>query len=354
MPSPARSVIRSATRGNGPLNILTFPTHERYESNLAKTGHNFFSWVERNVTKPKWDEDYAAIPNNYTVLDPNRGVRQIPEFIDIDLVLAQSRFGQFQLGEQISQQIPAPLVCIEHTTLPSYSEIVEMPTPRLLIGPREEKRAWHKSMVGDVNVFISEYSRDIWGWGEEESEVIHHGVDSDTFENRIPAGQRSPISISVVNDWINRDWCCGFSLWEEVTGYPNGLPVRVFGATEGLSESTKTVEELVYNLNDCRIFVNTSTASPIPTSLLEAMSCGCAVVSTANCMIPSIIKNGHNGLCTNDPNEMRSMIQTLMKDPDLSTRLGNNARETIVRDFSIPVFVDRWNSIFNKALGRST
>ena len=86
MPSPARSVIRSATRGNGPLNILTFPTHERYESNLAKTGHNFFSWVERNVTKPKWDEDYAAIPNNYTVLDPNRGVRQIPEFIDIDLV----------------------------------------------------------------------------------------------------------------------------------------------------------------------------------------------------------------------------------------------------------------------------
>ena len=114
------------------------------------------------------------------------------------------------------------------------------------------------------------------------------------------------------------------------------------------------MEKLVEEYNTAQVFLNTSTVSPVPTALLEAMSCGCAVVSTANCMIPSIIKNGHNGLCTNDPNEMRSMIQTLMKDPDLATRLGNNARETIVRDFSIPVFVDRWNSIFNKALGRST
>ena len=351
MPSPARSVIRSATSGNGPLNILTFPTHERYESNLAKTGHNFFSWVERNVTKPKWDEDYAAIPNNYTVLDPNRGVRQIPEFIDIDLVLAQSRFGQFQLGEQISQQIPAPLVCIEHTTLPSYSEIVEMPTPRLLIGPREEKRAWHKSMVGDVNVFISESSRDIWGWGEEESEVIPHGVDSDPFETMIPAGQRSPISISVVNDWINRDWCCGFSLWEEVTGYPNGLPVRVFGATEGLSESTKTVEELVYNLNDCRIFVNTSTASPIPTSLLEAMSCGCAVVSTATCMIPEIIENGVNGFLSNDEQELKGYIETLLGDENLRKSVGEEARKTVVENFSEEKFINNWNNTFDKAYG---
>ena len=338
MPSPARPVIRRATRGDGPLNILTFPTHERYESNLAKTGHNFFAWVELGVTKPKWDEDYAPIPENYTVLDPARGIRQIPDFVDIDLVLAQNRFGQFQIAKQISQQIPAPFVSIEHTTLPPDSH--------------EEQKASHRTMVSDINVFISEYNRDIWGWSEDNAEVIHHGVDTEVFEKRIDAGQRQPVSMSVVNDWINRDWCCGFSLWRDVVDYPHGLPVRVFGATEGLSESTKSVEELVYNLNDCRIFVNTSTASPIPTSLLEAMSCGCAVVSTANCMIPSIIKNGHNGLCTNDPNEMRSMIHTLMEDPDLATRLGNNARETIVNDFSVPVFVDKWNSILNAAVGR--
>ena len=339
MPSPVRHIIRRATRGDEPLNILTFPTHERYESNLAKTGHNFFAWVELGVTKPNWDEDYAPIPQNYTVLDPRRGVRQIPDFIDIDLVLAQNRFGQFQIGQQIAQQIPAPFVSIEHTTLPPDSH--------------EEQKIRHRSMVSDINVFISEYNRDTWGWQEEGTEVIHHGVDSDVFDCRVAAGDRKPISMSVVNDWINRDWCCGFTLWQQVTGYPNGLPVRVFGATEGLSESTKSVEELVYNLNDCRIFVNTSTASPIPTALLEAMSCGCAVVSTANCMIPNIIKNGENGFCTNDPVEMRDMIKQLMDNPSLATRLGNNARKTIVDNFSVPAFVKRWNEVFYKAIGRN-
>jgi hypothetical protein len=30
------------TNANKQYNILTFPTHERYESQLAKTGHNFY------------------------------------------------------------------------------------------------------------------------------------------------------------------------------------------------------------------------------------------------------------------------------------------------------------------------
>ena len=40
MVSIVQSVIRNSTRKNNePLNILSFPTHERYQTNLAETGH---------------------------------------------------------------------------------------------------------------------------------------------------------------------------------------------------------------------------------------------------------------------------------------------------------------------------
>ena len=44
MLSPISSIIRAATRKSGKLNILTFPTHERYETMLCKTGHNFYAY----------------------------------------------------------------------------------------------------------------------------------------------------------------------------------------------------------------------------------------------------------------------------------------------------------------------
>ena len=51
MVSPVSSITRAATRKiNEPLNILTFPTHERYESMMAKCGHNFYAYRAEGIT----------------------------------------------------------------------------------------------------------------------------------------------------------------------------------------------------------------------------------------------------------------------------------------------------------------
>ncbi len=353
MPSPIQSILRKATRSDSEtLNILTFPTHERYEENLAKTGHNFYSWTEPGVTKQGWNSDYAKVPDNYILLNPQRGIKQLPDYIDIDLVLIQNRFGQFQIGSQIARQIPCPTVALEHTTTPEGEYAVEKGGV-INYDASTTYKIQHRAKAADFNVFISEYNRKMWGWEEDEAEVIHHGVNTETFNCRVPAGDRKPIAFSVVNDWINRDWCCGYNFWVEAVQYPGGLPVRVVGDTEGLSESTKSTEELVSHFNDCAVFVNTSTASPIPTSVLEAMSCGCAVVSTDNCMIPSIVKHGYNGYCTNDPKEMREYILRLFENPELATSLGNNARKTVLKNFSVSAFVKKWNNLFYRVIGRT-
>ena len=329
MLSPVSSITRaSARRINDPLNILTFPTHERYETLLCKTGHNFYAYRAEGIKD--WNTNNAAIPENYTLLDPTLGDKQIPAYLDFDLVLSQNKFGQFQLAEPIAKRFHLPLVSLEHT----------LPVPYWPPEVLEQTR----TMQGDINVFISKYSIGAWGWDAPNTSVITHGVDTTLFK---PAEkERENHALSVVNDWINRDWCCGFNIWQNVS---KKYPTRVIGDTPGLSKPASNIEELVDAYQTSRIFLNTSTISPIPTSLLEAMACGCAVVSTATCMIPEVVEHGVNGFLGETEEELEEYLVELLNDEDLATKLGNEARKTIESRFSEDQFVGRWEHLLYEA-----
>ncbi len=332
MPTAVSSIIRAATRQpDEPLNILDFCTHERYQTGLALTGHNFYAWRVLDGSIKDWDTTYAPLPSNYSLLNPHEGIRQIPAWLDIDLILSQNKFGQFNIAKQLADQLQVPLISLEHT----------LPVPIW----DASQLANFKKMKGNINIFISEFSRKAWGWSEDEANVIHHGIDTDIFRPLEQINKKKHV-LSVVNDWVNRDWCCGFELWRNVT---QSLPVFPVGKTPGLSQPARNITELVQFYNEAQIFINTSIISPVPTSLLEAMSCGSAVVSTATCMIPEIIKNGHNGYITNDPRELRRYLEMLLDNPDECVRLGTNARQTITENFNMKNFVESWNDVFNIA-----
>ena len=345
MPSLVRSIIRASVRKEeDKLNILTFPTHERYESNICRTNHNFYSVVVPQYTKLGWDTDYAYIPENYTILED---INNIPLNLDIDVVFSQNKYGQFDIAREICKRYNCPLVSLEHTcppnrelTDPLTSSVFSPEMRSTMVESFSRKR-------GDINVFISEWSRDEWDW-RGDSTVVHHGIDTDVFINMTPVEERDNDAISVVNDWINRDWCCGYTLWESVIR-KSGTPTKVVGKNPGLSEPAKDVYDLSSKYNSSRIFLNTSIASPIPTTLLEAMSCGCAVVSTATGMIPEIVEHGYNGLISNDPKELAGYVSDIRNDPDLAKTLSENATKTIQEDFSLNAFVERWNQIFLQA-----
>lgn len=321
-------ILRRATRKQGEaLNILTCPTHEAFETGLAKTGHNF--WAIRAPGIKDWNEAYRPLPSNYVLLNPDKGDQQLPPEIDFDVVLSQQKFGQFQILSKIAQKYQLPLVSLEHT----------QPLPHW-----PEAQLKHlKSMRGDVNVFISEFSRDAWGWDASEATVIHHGIDTDVFRPGNEA--RKPVILSVVNDWINRDVFCGFKVWQEATA---GLPVLPVGATPGLSEPAGSVEALSKLYSSSQVFINTSLVSPIPTSLLEAMASGCAVVTTGTSMIPSIIKHGINGFMSNEPKQLGVFCKMLLSPEMEKTRIrmGEEARKTILEKFSMSVFTNNWNKLF--------
>jgi glycosyltransferase involved in cell wall biosynthesis len=331
--SLVRAITRKATRlSNEPLNIVTCCTHESYESELSKTGHNFYAWRVLDGSVKDWDSTYRPLPGNYHLLNPHKKDRQIPEWLDIDLVLSQNKFGQFQILKKIADFYKVPLISLEHTL------VMEQWTPDILKSL--------KKMSGDINVFISEYSRKAWGWSDNEAVVVHHGIDADVFKPN-PNIEKKRQILSVVNDFINRDYFCGFKFWQKAT---QGLPVKPIGKTPGLSSPAKNVEELTQFYNESQIFINTSLVSPIPTALLEAMSSGTACVSTSTAMIPEIIENGINGIMTNDPMEMRHHLIQLLEHPERCQKLGENARKTVQEKFSVKRFINNWNNIFYEAV----
>lgn len=330
MASIVGSILRAATREPGsPLSIITFPTHEAYETGLCLTGHNFYAMRANGIKD--WNRTYRPLPANYTLLNAAKGGNQLPPELDFDLILSQNKFGQFQIAQSLARQLHLPLVSLEHT----------LPVPQW----GKQQRAALKHMRGDVNVFISEFSRKEWGF-EGEADVIHHGIDTKTFKPNSLVVKKQAHVLSVVNDFVNRDWCCGYKLWEQVT---KGLPFKLVGDTPGLSLPSKSVADLVMHYRKSLVFLNTSLVSPVPTALLEAMACGCAVVSTATCMIPEIIQDGVNGFISNDPQVLRNHVSNLLANPDLAKAMGDAARKTIEERFSMDAFVSKWNDTFEKA-----
>lgn len=309
-------------------NILTFDTHERYQTQLCKTGHNFYSFRYNNCKE--WDTKYAPIPSNYFIMPKNSLINTL----DFDFILSQSKFGQFQVAQHIKQISDLPIISLEHTLpIPSW------PTGQLDM---------FKKMTGDFNVFISEYSVGEW-FIQKECSVIHHSVDTELFSPASKTNEcNSDYVLSVVNDFKNRDYCCNYNGWKRIT---NGLKVKLVGNNPGLSEPAKNPEALAEEYRNCKVFLNTSTISPVPTSLLEAMACGCAVVSTATCMIPEIITNGINGFCSNDEKQLRDYIDLLLIDDKLCKAVGKAARETILQKFSETKFITNWNNLFDTAYG---
>lgn len=316
------NILNNVQRTSDKYNILTFNTHERYQTQNAKTGHNFYAF---NFDGGKdWYDGHAPMPDNYYQMPKD----SLYAGIVFDLIFVNSKFGQFQTAMQINQKLQLPILVLEHT-LP------------LQHWPQEQLAAF-QNMKGDVNVFITEYSKRAWGMN---GEVVYHSIDTELFK----PGTEEPKSqvLTVAHDFVKRDYALNYKGWERIT---DGLPRVVVGDTEGLSKQSESVEELIKTYQESLVYINPSVLSPVPTSMLEAMACGCAVVSTATCEIPNIIEHGVNGYISNDETELRGFVQELLNDPAKAKEMGQRARKTIEERFSEERFVNEWNKIFDNTV----
>jgi len=104
-------------------------------------------------------------------------------------------------------------------------------------------------------------------------------------------------------------------------------------------------------INSYPILALTSFYEGNPKALLEAMSCGRAVIGTNVDGIRQIIGENENGiLCGTDIDSISSAILKLINNSELRARLGENARKYILKNYSVSEILDNELNIYEEIL----
>lgn len=107
-------------------------------------------------------------------------------------------------------------------------------------------------------------------------------------------------------------------------------------------------KDLPIELNKSKLFILPSLYEGCPKVLLEAMACGLPVIGTDVYGINEIIKHKENGyLCGTDAFLIRKAIIEVLNNKGLQKKLSQNARKTIVQDFSLEKILEKEKNIYD-------
>jgi len=106
-------------------------------------------------------------------------------------------------------------------------------------------------------------------------------------------------------------------------------------------------------LHNSDIFLLTSTHEPFGIVILEAMACGCPVVSTRSSGPASIVEDGVDGLLSEvgDVQGLTNHILRLLKDEEFAHKLTQNARQKTADKYNLELFSSRVGNIYEGILG---
>lgn len=115
-------------------------------------------------------------------------------------------------------------------------------------------------------------------------------------------------------------------------------------------------QEVIALLAQADLFVLSSRFEGFPNALCEAMAIGRAVVAFDCPSGPGeIIRHGENGLLVppEDVAKLAETLECLMRDPLLRNRLGERARDVVVR-LGVEEIMARWEGLFRELTKEST
>ncbi|MFH1760397.1 MAG: glycosyltransferase family 4 protein [bacterium] len=127
--------------------------------------------------------------------------------------------------------------------------------------------------------------------------------------------------------------------------------VREYGLEENVEIISRLKQpDLVREYCSASIAVVPSLWESLPYAVLEPMACGCAVIASRCGGIPEIIQDQINGLLAEplNVNSFTGKILRLLRNPSLVKELGHNARERIIKRFSLSVVSREVDIVFRE------
>src|SRR5689334_14085358 len=102
------------------------------------------------------------------------------------------------------------------------------------------------------------------------------------------------------------------------------------------------------------IFVLPSLNEGLPMTVLEAMAASKPVIATRVGAIPSVIKDGENGLLVDPKNSegLRKAIASLLSDPERRRRMGDQAHALVNRSYTSEAMALKYREMYEGVLGK--
>ncbi|HZB43974.1 MAG TPA: glycosyltransferase family 4 protein [Pyrinomonadaceae bacterium] len=121
-----------------------------------------------------------------------------------------------------------------------------------------------------------------------------------------------------------------------------GGRVRLLGRTE----------ELARLLSSLDVFVSASRSEAFGLAMVEAMACGCAVVSTATEGAREILEDGATGVVVpvGDPPALAAAVESLLDDAPRRNSLAARAREAARSRFDLARMVEATERVYEEAV----
>lgn len=220
-------------------------------------------------------------------------------------------------------------------------------SPRAWLYLHMEKKQMKSHMLAAVSEIIKNDIKTCHKRTDNVS-IITPGVDIDEFSPEIIADARScarkkenlkpdDIAVLFVGSEFKRK-----GLDHLIPAIGENMKLFVVGRKEHMRHYSHLVKQ--YNLSDRIIFtgltdniikyyalsdivVLPSISEAFGMTVLEGMACGLPVVTSSAAGCSSLVKTGENGFVFRDPGELSGMLNVL-KDKDIRTRIGINARKT--------------------------
>ena len=109
------------------------------------------------------------------------------------------------------------------------------------------------------------------------------------------------------------------------------------------------VDDPLEYLQASDVYARASDIENFSNAMLEAMACELSVVATAVEGHKECIQQGMNGFLVppSSPTDMALALLDIIKDDYLGTRMGTNARESVVMHYTLDLAVDRYLSLYD-------
>jgi glycosyltransferase involved in cell wall biosynthesis len=279
---------------------------------------------------------------------------------DADIVFSQTLGPVGSTAVDVAKRYRKPIVAFIHTIewelVPRAMGGTLLKRYGKILAKSLAKKTYNKC---DLLIMPSQSVSELFLWNNirTKSEIVHLGVDTKKFqpidiENR--ADLRSQLGLSPTDMIIGyhgrigreKDLMTLLRAFTRLQQSSSNVKLLIVGdGVDSIKRQLASRQDVILAgaknnpvpyLQVMDIYCMPSLTETTCLSVLEAMSCGLPVVSTEVGFIKNYIRNGYNGLFFEKQNQyhLAKNIQRLMIDEQLRKTIGNNARKTIVEQFS--------------------